>query len=286
MQKKREMRKFVCIVFICLLALICIALCYFYRWKSQWALEEPKTLYHITHHQDDTLRIVMIGDSWVGMRTDSIDDQFQNRLSTFIGRPVKNKTKGKGGEKSRGIYHLMFENDGFGTKPLLSDGANYCVVIAGINDAAANLGKKQYVHYMKYILELLLANDIRPVLIEIPDVNIWNVYGEKPIKDLTVDFIRSLMTGCEMYNYHEYREALFSMLTNEHLLNQIVYVPMICWNGEDVLINLSLFMMDKIHLNRYGYERLDNCIAAAIAKDLQQSQDSALFNNPMGKDAQ
>lgn len=286
LHKNSEMKKLIIIVVICLLTLLLVSLYYYNRWKPLWVLEEPKAFYSIIHHHDDTLRIVMIGDSWVGMRTDTCNNLFQARLSKMIDKPVKLKTKGKGGEKSRGVYQLMYEEVGFGTKPLLSEGANYCVVIAGINDAAVNLGKKQYVHHMQLIIVFLLANGIRPVLIEIPDVNIWNVYGGKPVKDLMVDYIKSLMTGCEMYHYHEYREALYSMLVKEHLLNQVVYVPMNCWNGEGKMLNLSLFIDDMIHLNHNGYEKLDNCIALAIANDLKQLQDSALVNYPMGKDAQ
>lgn len=286
LHKNSEMKKLFIIVVICLFTLLLVSLYYYNRWKPLWALEEPITFYSVTHHQDDTLRIVMIGDSWVGMRTDTLNKLFQARLSEKVCRPVKVQTKGKGGEKSRGIFRLLFEEDGFGTKPLLLSGANYCVIFAGINDAAANLGEKQYIHHMQLIVDFLITNGIRPVIIEIPDVNIWTIYGEKPVKDLVGDYFKSLMTGCEMYHYHEYREALYSMLVNKHLLNQVVYVPMICWNGGSKMLNISLFTSDMIHLNRIGYEKLDNCIALAIANDLKQSQDSALVNYPMGKDAQ
>ena len=199
------MKKLLFIVFIALFALIVLYLYYYYRWKPLWSLEEPREIYSVCHHRDDTLRIAMIGDSWVGMRTDTLNQLFQAKLSEIIDRPVILKTKGKGGEKSRGIYKSMFEDAGFGTKKMLSDGVDFCVVIAGINDAAANLGKKQYKHYMYLVLNFLLANDIRPILIEIPNVNIWNVYGGKPSKDFVLDYLRSLMTGCGMYHYSEYR---------------------------------------------------------------------------------
>ena len=55
----------------------------------------------------------MIGDSWVGMRTDTLNNLFQKSLSAVSGRPVTLKSKGKGGEKSRGIYQLMFKEDSF-----------------------------------------------------------------------------------------------------------------------------------------------------------------------------
>ena len=254
---------------ISLLAIIFVSLYYYYRWKPLWSYEEPRTFYSITHHQDDTLRIVMIGDSWVGMRTDTLNKMFQKRLSAVSGRPVILKSKGKGGEKSRGIYQLMFEEDSLSTKPLLESGADYCVVFAGINDAAANLGKKQYIYHMRLTIDLLLKNDVRPILIEIPNVNIWNVYGEKPIRDLVVDYVRSLMTRCEMYHFPEYREALRLMLEDSQLLDSVIFVPMNGWNGKNSDLDLQLFLDDQIHLNQQGYMKLDSCIINAIMRDLQ-----------------
>lgn len=261
------MKRLLSITVFMLLTIIIVGLYYYYRWKPLWALDNPKTVYYVTHRQDDTLRIVMIGDSWVGMRTDTLNNIFLLRLSEKINRPVKVKTKGKGGEKSRGIYHLMFEDNGFGTKPLLLSGADYCVIYAGINDAAANLGKKQYLHYMKLIIDFLLANDIRPVLIEIPDVNIWEVYGEKPIKDLMVDFIKSKMTGCDLYQYSGYRQALLLMLKEYN--DSVLYVPMKDWNGVEPNLNEHLFLDDQIHLNQRGYIELDSCVVDIISQDLK-----------------
>ena len=136
------------------------------------------------------------------------------------------------------------------------------------------------------ILDFLLTNGIRPVIVEVPDVDIWTIYGNKPPKDLLADYIKSTMTRCKMYHYHEYREALYTMLQNEQLLDKVVLVPMTGWNGEGDILNPSLFMEDKIHLNHKGYEKLDYCIAVAIANDLKQFQDSALVNYPMCKDSQ
>lgn len=254
---------------ISLLTMIFVSLFYYYRWKPLWSYEEPRTFYSISHHHDDTLRIVMIGDSWVGMRTNTLNNLFQKRLSAISGRPVILKSKGKGGEKSRGIYQLMFEDDGLGTKPLLESGADYCIVFAGINDAAANLGKKQYVYHMRLIIDFLLKNGVRPVLIEIPNVNIWNVYGEKPIEDLVVDYTRSLMARCGMYHFPEYREALRLMLEDSQILGPVIFVSMNCWNGVDYDLNKKLFLDDQIHLNQQGYLKLDSCIMNAIIRDLQ-----------------
>ena len=105
-------------------------------------------------------------------------------------------------------------------------------------------------------------------MIEIPDVDIWNIYGKKPIKYIVTDYVRSQMTGSIMYNCAEYREALKSMLVNENMIESVMFVSIKDWNGNSPQINKSLFMEDLIHLNRKGYERLDSCVAVAIANDL------------------
>jgi lysophospholipase L1-like esterase len=144
---------------------------------------------------------------------------------------------------------------------------DYCVISAGINDAAANLGTKQFCYYYRLILDFLLENHIRPVVIEVPNVDLWLMLRNKPYKDLASDYVKSIMTNCNMYNYQEYRDALLSMLESEGLKEQILYIPMKEWNGNGVEINRSLFFEDCIHLNKRGYESLDSCIAKLIAND-------------------
>lgn len=267
--EKRKMKKLLGIVLVCMLTFFFVSLYYYYRWQPLWLQEEPRNYYSINHYQDDTLRILMIGDSWVGMRTDSINKMFQKRLSEIVDRPVILKSKGRGGEKSRGIYRLMFEDGGCGSKQLLSSGVDYCIVFAGINDAAANLGKKQYLYYMKLIMDFLLASNIRPVLIEIPDVNIWNLYGGKPVKDLLADYIKSWMTQCGMYSFSEYRDALQLLLEDSFLKDSVIYVPMRGWNGDGTNMNKSLSLDDQVHLNQQGYIKMDSCIINAIIRDLK-----------------
>lgn len=258
------------IILVVLLLVATFASGYWYlynRWKYLWALENPRIVYPVLHHQDDTLRVIMIGDSWVGMRTDTYNNLFQSRMSELIDRPVILNAKGKGGEKSRGIYQLMFETDGYGTKSLLYNGADYCVVFAGINDAAANKGIRHYLYHYKLILDFLINNQIRPVVVEIPDVNIWDLFREKPVKDLLGDYLKSTMTSCDMYNYRDYREALLAMLIKDGLKNEVIIVPMKDWNGESEVINGEISLDDQIHLNCRGYELLDSCIIERIAED-------------------
>jgi len=255
------------------------------RWRHLWSIEPTQTIYKTPHHQDDSLRIVMIGDSWADLHYWMKMDSFlQKKLEGHINQPVSVVSKGKGGEKSRGIYQLMFQTEGDGTKELFLTGADYCIISAGINDAAANMGTEQYCAHYRMILDFLITNRIRPIIIEVPDIDIMSIHGKKNKKDLLADLLRSFMTHCHMYNYHEYREALFKMLQKKQYLDQVLFVPMKEWNGNSVEINQDLFLSDRIHLNKKGYEKLDLSIASAIVQDLQTSQKSALINKPMDKD--
>lgn len=264
------MKKAMLIGLLCLTVMILLYLYYYNRWKVLWEVEEPRPVYSVHHHDDDTLRIVMIGDSWIEMHGElKLDTLLEWRLRQLIFRPVKVISKGKGHKRSRGIYDLMHKTEGYGTKPLITSGADYCIISAGINDASANLGTHQFCYYMKLMILLLHANGIRPVIIEAPDVNIWKLFGERSYKSILIDSVRSVMTGCRMYHYAEYREALKEMLISDQLMDSVVYVSMNGWNGEGTAMNLDLFLDDQLHLNRKGYEMLDSCIASAIASDLR-----------------
>ena len=269
-----NMNKILIIVLIvvmpCIMILLLVSLYYYHRWKVLWELEEPRPLYSVFHSDTDTLRVIMIGDSWAEIHSElQMDSLLQKQLCHFTSRPVNVVSKGKGGMRSRGIYDLMHKTSDYGTKPLIESGADYCIISAGINDASANLGTRQFCYYMKLMIQLLLANGIRPVIIEAPDVNIWKLFGKRPYKSILVDYIRSLMTGCGMYHYAEYREALKDMLISDQLMDSVVYVSMNGWNGEGTAMDLDLFLDDQLHLNRKGYEMLDSCIASAIVSDLR-----------------
>ena len=243
----------------------------YYRWRHLWALEEIHQPYQVQSHYDDTLRVVMIGDSWAGMhQLAGLDSILQSQLTFLTASPVIAKSCGKGGEKTRGIYCLMFENGPDGTRQILSDGPDYCIVLAGINDAAANRGVRQYLYHYRLIIDFLLTHHIRPVVVEIPDVNISALYSEKPIMDLMGDYLKSKMAGCDMYSYQKYREALLSMLVKGNMMKEVVFVPMKDWNGEGKAINERLFLDDQIHLNHRGYELLDSCIATKIADNYKR----------------
>ena len=269
----KYLRKFLIACLICVLLSFILYQYYQYRWSHLWAFENEREPYQVARHEGDTIRIAMIGDSWAAMRSRDIDNALQSKLNNKTKRPVEMVSKGKGGEKSRGIYQLLFEeNNKDGTKTIIASGLDYCIISAGINDAAANLGPHQYSHHMRLILNLLLSNNICPILIEIPDVNIWHVYKDKPLKDLASDYIRSFMSHCNMYQIKEYRDSLQAMLEKESHSDSVIYIRLSEWNGNCTTINKMLFLPDQIHLNENGYELLDSCIVNAIEADLNSRE--------------
>ena len=146
------MRKFLILLFVVLLFFIMSGFHYYNKWKPMWQLEMEHPIYVVNHQKDDTLRVIVIGDSWAAIHSEMMmDTLLSSNLKSQIGHPVKVKSKGKGGEISRGIYSLMFEDEGYGTKSLISSGIDYCVVIAGINDAARNLGTREYCYHIRSI---------------------------------------------------------------------------------------------------------------------------------------
>lgn len=240
---------------------------YYFRWKNLWSMEKPIPIYSVYRDNDDTIRVLLVGDSWAAMHS-SMDSFLCSRIKAKVSTPVVVSSKGKGGEKSRGIYRLLFDNGSLGTRKLIESGVDYCVIFAGINDAAANLGTKQFCYHYRLILDFLLKNGVRPVVIEIPDVDIWYTYRDKSIKDLIADYSKSVMTGCKMYEMSSYRESLLEILKENNYLDRIVYIPATLWNGQRMTINPLLFMPDRIHLNKEGYKKLDECIAESIKKDI------------------
>ena len=198
----------------------------------------------------------MYGDSWVGMHPSELSD------SVIAGRPIAFQTCGQGGLKSGEVYELMFNR----SRSLLI-GPDYCIVIAGINDASANVGVDYYCTNYRLIIEHLLTCQIRPVIVEIPDVDLKSVYGKKPIKDLLCDSYRAFLTASHIYDVAGYRKSLYSYLELTNLNNHIIYISKDLWNPGGYK-DKSLYLDDNIHLNVNGYRKLDSCILNKIKHDI------------------
>ncbi len=197
---------------------------YYKRWEHIWEKAMPVTTYTTQHKQDDTLRIGFIGDSWAYLHNVcKMDTLLERIINSNTKRPVKVYSCGHKGQITRGIYKNMFKNKLPGTKSLLNKGLNYCIISAGINDAGKNLGTAQYCYHYELIINFLIKNYIKPIIIEIPDANIWKTNHNKPSKEIFIDFIRSIMTKSPMYDCKKYRRSLKTMLTEKNITHHIIY---------------------------------------------------------------
>lgn len=238
--------------------LISVSVWYAIKWQPLLTPAKSRVEYHVIRHYDDTLRVVMYGDSWVGMHPKGLGS------SVIKDRPVLFQSCGIGGLKSGDIYELMFEQAQY-----IKNGPDYCIVIAGINDANANIGSDYYIKNYELILSHLLSCGVRPIVIEIPDVDLAYVYANKPLKDHLSDIFRAFITASSMYEISGYRTRLNRYLADEKLMDSIVYIRNNMWNPNGFK-DYSLYLRDRIHLNAEGYRKLDSCIVSEIEKDLTE----------------
>lgn len=132
------MKKFFIIGFPCF-AVLLLAYAYYYNmWKVLWELEYPSPIDTVFLHHDDTLCVIMIGDSWIEMYSkQKLDLELKRHICELTSHPVKVTSKGKVGKSSREIYDLKYKENGYSPKLLIVSRADYCVISAGINNASA-----------------------------------------------------------------------------------------------------------------------------------------------------
>ena len=79
---------------------------------TEFMVAEELPFYHVgPRPEDDTLRVAVIGDSWaefhMTLKCDTLFEQYGKRLTT---KPIKCMNRGKGGAKSKEVYHYMFRS--------------------------------------------------------------------------------------------------------------------------------------------------------------------------------
>ena len=225
---------------------------------------------------DDTLRVVVIGDSWAELhmmlKCDTLFQQYGERLTTT---PIKCMTRGKSGAKSKDVYYYMFrshtqehswEHD-ICTQPLLEQHPDYCVIMVGINDTWKKRPVSYYTGNYRLIIRLLLANDIRPVVMEMPDFALkdWlNIHRKH--KSYIYRFY-SIFTGVVEDDITPFRNGLREMLKDTRLGDSVLFVPADHWLPQNHHYSEEMYLEDHVHLNYKGYHVLDSCMVSEIIDD-------------------
>ena len=276
MRKKRESfvpvnRKFFLLLLLLLSSVGLLVWWLAWRWHPNYVPEEARSAYPVSGHQSDTLLVAFIGDSWADLHSSFLPDSVVSEIWTSqIGRPVRFVSCGKGGANSGDVYRFMFHQnlpiDTLSSMSLLQQRPDYCVVTVGINDVLQNVGKFFFCKNYQLIIRHLLRCGIRPVVIEMPDVDINNVRGGFSLKETLGNAYKMIMTGESSYNVAEYRLALKDDLGKSGMMDSVVYISRHLWNPNGYHDSL-LYQDDRVHLSPRGYLHLDSCVKSVIHHD-------------------
>lgn len=233
--------------------------------------------YHVgPPHDDDTLRVCIIGDSWAEYHASlSCDTIFQLYANKLGAQPVLCTSRGHGGKMTKEIYRDMFadrtvehawEKD-YCTQPLLEQHPDYCVVMAGINDLCWQRPVNYYIGNYRRILQLLLDNDIRPVVMEVPAIDVESSDKDRGFYKYVYIRLVSLFSDAGWNEVDAYRQAMRNMLKDQSLVDKVLFIPASWWNEGGVDGSPEIYLDDRLHLNMHGYHVLDSCIVSEIIKD-------------------
>jgi len=170
---------------------------------------------------------------------------------------------GIGGLSSKRIYKAMFENEHF--IKFIKKGHDYCFISAGINDASGKMSIDYYTTSLTYIINFLLANNITPIILEIPDYNIKKVFQNENLKNKTIRYISMIVNNTGIDCKQEYRDALKKLIKDKYK-NRVSIIPYLSWNNNYESDLKRLYISDGLHLNNIGYIALDSVIVSEITR--------------------
>lgn len=224
---------------------------------------------------DDTLRIAYMGDSWAFLHKDH-DIRLETSLEDTLHRPVKIYSHGICGLTSKEIYEKMF-NDIEYHDFLQSRGYHYCFISAGINDTYKKMSTSYYQQSMDGIIQFFLANNIHPIILEIPDYDIQKAYNwqkslRKMLRDVSM-FINNTTVDCKQI----YRDALNELINQKGYQNKVSIIRYESWNSNYNKDLQQLYLGDGMHLNSVGYAKLDSIISHVIT--MQQISKNDEYEN-------
>ena len=147
-----------------------------------------------THQNDSILTIGIIGDSWVSNQ--KLDSLFNSAANVVI-------SSGEPGAKSKKIYQNLCANTELLTK------ADFCIVIAGVNDVIGNMGTNYYSNHILLITKKLLSCGIEPILVPVPDFGVDETRKRLNIISKFRNYISYLFIGKQEPS--DYRESISNL---------------------------------------------------------------------------
>lgn len=252
-----------------ILGMIGVVVAFVHYYSVNPCYKPANRMYGLTvcHHNDDTLRIAYIGDSWA-YHHQEIPTIMDSLITVDTSLPVLIRNAGIGGLVSKEIYYKLFEDKLF--RDIIEWGPDFCFVSAGINDTNKKSGCSNYKENMRIIISSLLDMNITPVILEIPYYDIWYTFRQMNIITM-LRSVRSMIWTCSAMNcIDDYSNALEDLVEEQQWQNDIIIVRRQYWNPLGYKGQKELYTKDRIHINQAGYYQLDSCIASEIVTFLMK----------------
>ncbi|MDQ2719842.1 MAG: SGNH/GDSL hydrolase family protein [Bacteroidota bacterium] len=225
--------------------------------------------YIIDKKKDNILTIGLIGDSWVTKRKlDSILHEELLRRGYFS----KILSSGQSGAKSKSVYYNLFKdnNKEYSSKFIIENNPDYCIVIAGINDAVGQMGSHYYSHHLRKIIKTLLNYNIKPVIVSLPNVGVTEILKEMKLLKKYRNILSAFINNKGVIdNIESYRKKLNQKLKLENLNDQIILIDFD--NACESYSNSSSLYYNPLHLTPEGNEKLAHYIADELIKELEKN---------------
>ena len=253
-----------------ILLIIVVLGCLAYKMFSYYAPPSEHQPYTIPQKQDDTLRIAYLGDSWAFMHREH-NCEISKILEDTLHRPVRVHSYGMCGQTSKEFYENIFNNADL--KHFLQKRRyEYCFISLGINDTYKKMSITYYQQSMDNIIKFFLANHIRPIILEIPDYDIYKSFERqddprKILRRLSM-FINNTPLDCKK----KFRNTLDEMIIKNNYTKEVSIIQYLSWNKNSTNDLEIIYLNDGIHLNEVGYARLDSCIAEICMKNYKGNQ--------------
>ena len=222
----------------------------------------------VIQHEDDTIRVAYIGDSWADGHK-KVKCVIDSLVCLSSGRQVVVKTAGISGLTSKNIYYGLFRDDSM--RNVIEWGPDFCFVVAGINDTDRKMGKGYYKENMRLIIDFFLENHITPIILEIPSYDILFSYRRRSRKVKFQYLASMVLTLSKMDCIEDYRKAYYELLDEQGWNDQVITISYNDWNPEGYKDKRNLYDGGLMHLNAKGYLVLDTCIAQMIIERLSVS---------------
>lgn len=228
-----------------------------------------KQSYKFCNSTNDTINIAYIGDSWAFLHKDH-SCQIDKILEDSLCLPFKIFSYGLSGLTSRDIYESIFENEDF-KQFLQKRNYKFCFISAGINDTNMKMDTSYYKKSMDYIIQIMLENHIRPIILEIPDYDIISTYYRYRLcKKLFLRF-SSWITDSPIDCKQLFRETLDDLIIEKGYMDNVSIIRYRSWNKDKANDWNSLYKEDRMHLNAKGYAVLDSAIAIDIIRTINSN---------------